>query len=130
MRLLYISFMVLMIASGVTPSYLFMLIGYSALTFIMSSTQPLISRGSAYSSILDMATLASATIGISTFIFLDMDAASISTCMILAFLANVSIVPVIRSLNLHPMEKSTSLSMIALLDAKLPCIPMLPTYSG
>ena len=107
-----------------------MLIGYCFFTSMISATQSDISNFFAYFNIFVIASFASATIGMSTSIFLEIDAASISICMIFAFFANVSIVPVIRSLNLVPIENKTSHSMIALLDARFPCIPILPTYKG
>ena len=60
-----------------------------------------------------MANLASATIGTSTTIFFEIDAASISICTMVAFFANSLIFHVILSLNLVPMENSTSHSVTA-----------------
>ena len=46
---------------------------------------------------------------------IEIDAASISICIILAFFANSLIFPVIMSLNLVPIENNTSHSLTALL---------------
>ena len=64
-----------------------------------------------------IAALASATIGILTTIFLEIDAESISICIIFAFGANSEILPVTLSLNLVPIENNTSHSLTALLAA-------------
>ena len=64
-----------------------------------------------------MANLASATIGISTLIFLEIDAASTSIWIILQFCAKVLSLPVIRSLKRVPIEIITSQSVIATLGA-------------
>ena len=59
-----------------------------------------------------------------------MDAVSISICTICAFGANSCSFPVIRSLNLVPMEKSRSHSLTAILAPYAPCIPRFPIKSG
>ena len=69
---------------------------------------------------------ASATTGISTEMFLEMEAASISMWTMEASLAKVSVLPVMRSLNRVPMEKSKSHLLTARLAAKLPCMPIFP----
>ena len=64
-----------------------------------------------------MANLASATIGISTLIFLEIDAASMSIWIILQFCAKVLNLPVIRSLKRVPIEIITSQSVSATFGA-------------
>ena len=65
-------------------------------------------------------------LGTSTTTFLEMEAVSTSICTIFAFGANSFRSPVIRSLNLVPMENKTSHSLTALLLAYFPCIPVFP----
>ena len=64
-----------------------------------------------------IAAFASATIGIFTTIFLEIEAESISMCIIFAFGAILAILPVTLSLNLVPIENKTSHSLTALLEA-------------
>ena len=86
--------------------------------------------GGSISASLESASFASATIGTSTTILREMDAASISMCTIFAFFANSSILPVMRSLKRVPTEKRRSHSETAVFAAAQPCMPMLPRYSG
>ena len=67
-----------------------------------------------------MAAPASATMGISTAIVLEIEAGSMSTWIMDACLANSPFFPVMRSLKRVPMEKRTSQLLTAELAAKLP----------
>ena len=58
--------------------------------------------------------------------FLEIAAVSMSICTICAFGANECSFPVIRSLNLVPIENSRSQSLTAILQAYAPCIPRFP----
>ena len=99
--------------SGVSPSYLSMFIGYFSFHSSVCSTHFSILSGAPYSISFSMASFASATIGISTTIFFEIEAESISICTIFASFANSLIFPVILSLNLVPMEIRRSHSLTA-----------------
>ena len=66
----------------------------------------------------------------STLTFLLISAGSTSICRILAFLANVLVLPVTRSLKRAPMVIRRSHLVTAKLEVLVPCIPIIPVYSG
>ena len=103
--------------------------GFSSFQSSICFCQLSVFFGSAHSKSFSKAIFASATTGTSTTTFREIDAVSTSICTIFAFGANSFKSPVILSLNLVPIEKSTSHSLTALLAENLPCIPQFPTYN-
>lgn len=101
-----------MIFFGVRPSSC-MAIEYFSFHCLISAAHSETASGFAFSSSTQIAFFASATIGTSTTIFREMEAASISIWITFACAANSSIFPVMRSLNLVPMENKTSHRLIA-----------------
>ena len=89
-----------------------------------------VEHGSTYSAIFVIASFASATIGISTWMFREIEAVSMSMWMICACGANSCSFPVIRSLKRVPMENSRSHSLTAIFAAYAPCMPRFPMNSG
>ena len=74
--------------------------------------------------------LTSPTMGMSTTTFLLMDVGSMSMCIIFAYGANSSILPVTLSSNLAPMAMRQSVLVTAILAPYVPCIPSIPRKSG
>ena len=100
--------------------------GNSSFHFLNTAIHSCVSQRFAYFSMAFSASPASATIGISTLIFLEIAAESISIWTIFAFFANSLILLVTRSEKRVPMEYSTSHSLTAIFAAYSPCMPIFP----
>ena len=105
------------ISIGLNTSFGRITSGCSCFHFLIWSSHFPVEHSCTYSFIFVMASFASATIGMSTWMFREMDAVSISICIICACGANSWSFPVIRSLNRVPMEKSTSQLLTAIFAA-------------
>ena len=112
-----ISFITSRMSFGVMIGLGFMVSGCSAFQPAIAFCHSFVSQGSTYSSILSMASPASATMGMSTCTFREMADVSMSMCTIFAFGAKEWSFPVIRSLNLVPIENRRSHSFTAILQA-------------
>ena len=102
---------------GVMIGFLFIFIGCSSFHVSTCARHFSVSHSVTYSNILSIASFASATIGTSTCTFFEMAAVSISIWTICAFGAKECNLPVMRSLNLVPIENSRSHSFTDILDA-------------